>query len=71
MNGFNVFAQKKKLPGSMLWEKAIKIFTEIKVENFVASNGWLKCFRKRHNMSFKTISGEGAYMPVNEVNEWK
>lgn len=57
--------------GSMLWNKALKIFSEIKVENLVASNGWLECFRQWHNILFKTISDEGSDVPVNEVNDQK
>ena len=56
----------------MLQEKAFTIFTEIKVKIFVASNslgGWN--VRKRSIMSFKTILGEDADVPVNEVSEWK
>ena len=57
--------------GSMLWNKALKIFSEIKVENLVASNGWLECVRQWHNILFKTISDEGSDVPVNEVNDQK
>ena len=31
----------------------------------------LECFRKQHNILFKTISGEGADVPVHEVGDWK
>ena len=55
---FKCDPSKNLVSRSVLQEKALEIATEIKVENFIASNGWLECFRKCHNTSFKTISGE-------------
>lgn len=66
-------ARVKKLcvSGPMLQEKAREISNNLKVENFVASNGWLECFRKRHNVSFKTVCGEGGDVSLTEVADWK
>ena len=66
-------ARAKKLPvsGPMLQEKARQKAKELNVDNFVASNGWLECFRKRHNISFRTVCGEGGDVSAKDVDDWK
>ena len=38
--------------------KAIEFGKKINVENFKASDGWLHCWKKQFNVSFKTVSDE-------------
>ncbi|KAK7862917.1 hypothetical protein R5R35_003256 [Gryllus longicercus] len=38
--------------GPALQEKAREYAAELNVESFSASNGWLECFRRRHNIRF-------------------
>jgi hypothetical protein len=38
---------------------------------FKASNYWLERFRARHNIQFKVISGEGAAVNFETVEDWK
>ncbi|CAF4450927.1 unnamed protein product, partial [Rotaria magnacalcarata] len=39
-------------------------------ETFKASNGWLKKFRNRYAISFRTINGESALVDNSTVEEW-
>ena len=56
--------------GPFLQEKARKIAERLKVEYFKASNGWLEKFKLRHNINFKTISGESKSVDPEEVLDW-
>lgn len=48
---------------SILQEKAPKIITESNVENLMAANGWLECFKNQDSIALKTIS--------DESDDWK
>ena len=41
------------------------------VENFKASDGWLDCWKKRFNVSFKTVSGESNECTDEIVAPWE
>ena len=43
----------------ILKTKAIDFAEKMSIENFHASDGWLDHWKKRYNVSFKKISGEG------------
>ncbi|KAJ4428282.1 hypothetical protein ANN_24300 [Periplaneta americana] len=55
----------------MIQEKALEIAKELNVRNFVASNGWLECFRKRYNIAFRSVSGEGGDIATNVIEDGK
>lgn len=61
--------RSKDIPvsGPMLQIYAKKIADAIIVSEFVASNGWLESFRRRHNISFKVISGESNDFPQRKL----
>ena len=42
--------------------KVKQVAAILQLDKFKASNGWLESFRKRHNISFRTLSGEGALL---------
>ena len=42
----------------MILEKAVIFAKELNTENFQASDGWLRRWKERNNISFKTVSGE-------------
>lgn len=44
----------------MLKEKAVEIAQSIGTEDPLASNGWLECFKIRHNISFRKVCGESG-----------
>ena len=35
-----------------------------RISNFQASEGWLRCFKKRHNIKFKSLSDEAFDAPI-------
>ena len=37
---------------------------------FTASNGWLKKFKARHNISYRSICGESASVNPVTTNDW-
>ena len=63
----------KNIPvsGTLLQEKARKIASELKIESFVASNGWLDRFRKRNNITFNILCGESAGADLQVAEDWK
>jgi transposase-like protein len=65
-------ARAKNIPisGPILKEKALEIAKELDCATFKASNGWLQKFLIRHNITFKTVSGESANVNPEKVDEW-
>lgn len=63
-----VKARSQNIPisGPLVKVKAKEIATNLGYNNFGASDGWLQKWCKRHNISFKCISGEAA--AVNQVD---
>ena len=55
----------------LIQEKRKKVAEILELENFKASNGWLDSFRRRHNISFRTLSGESAHIDKRIVENWK
>ena len=51
--------------------KAIEFSEKMNVKNFKASDGWLDRWKKRFNVSFKTVSGESAACTDEMVAPWK
>ncbi|XP_066153520.1 tigger transposable element-derived protein 6-like [Euwallacea fornicatus] len=63
-------SQNIPISGSLIKAKAKEIACKLKYEQFSASNGWLEKWRKRHNISFKSISGESADVNPQDVSEF-
>lgn len=40
------------------------------ITDFKASDGWLAKLKRKHNLSFKILSGESADVDMEAVNEW-
>jgi hypothetical protein len=59
------------ITGPMIKEKATISADHIGMDGFKASNGWLECFQKRHNISWRAVSGESNNMPSEVVKNWK
>jgi hypothetical protein len=57
--------------GSMLLSKAKEITQRLHIENFQASNGWLESFRARHEINFRSLSGESAGADLEAAEDWK
>lgn len=62
-------ARSKAIPmsGPLLKSKAKEIAESLGYHSFRASDGWLHKFRNRHNITFKTISGEAASVNPEDV----
>ena len=54
----------------MVQEKALEFATLLSVKDFTASNGWLDRFKKRKNLDFKNVVGEGGDIGVKVVQNW-
>ena len=63
-------SQNVPLSASMIQEKAFMFAKELNTENFQASDGWLRRWKERSNISFKTVSGELKSVTPEMVNEW-
>ena len=59
------------ISGPLIQEQALKFAKDLGVDQFKASNGWLQSFSKRHNIVFRTMSGESGDVNVTIVSEWK
>lgn len=61
--------RNKNIPisGPMLQEKAKKIALELSVPEFQASDGWLDKWKKRHQITFRVVSGEAASVDLTGV----
>ena len=51
--------------------KATEFAEKMNVENFKASDGWLDRWKKRFNVSFKTVSGESNACAYEMVAPWE
>jgi hypothetical protein len=57
--------------GVLLKEKAIRVATRLRIENFKGSNGWLGRFKKCHGLEYKSVSGESASVDEGTADYWK
>ncbi|XP_064475501.1 tigger transposable element-derived protein 6-like [Ornithodoros turicata] len=56
--------------GKVLREKADEIALSLGVENFLVSTGWLRRFKARHRLVYKSVCGEGKKVDEDVVSEW-
>jgi hypothetical protein len=59
------------ISGTLLRERALLIATRLGIEDFKASNGWINCFKQRHSVVYKTVSGECKSVDSSTVDEWR
>jgi hypothetical protein len=52
-------------------ERALKFASDLNVESFKASNGWLESLNKRYNIVFGTMRGERGDVNDTVVDDWK
>ncbi len=55
---------------AILVSKAKEIANKLGKEDFGASGGFLECFKRRHSISSKLISGESGSVDTGIVNDW-
>ena len=66
-------ARAKSFPisGPILQAEALKFAAALKLENFKASNGWLRSFKIKHDITFQTSCGESKSVDENSTSLWK
>ena len=63
-------SQNVPLSGAIIQEKTSQYAKELSIEHFKASGGWLRRWKERNNVTFKTISGESNSVTPQLVNPW-
>ena len=66
-------ARVQNLPfgGNLIKEKALKLAEFMHIPDFIASDGWLDNFKKRHGITFKTVQGEAGAVDLQSLLEWQ
>ena len=66
-------ARGQNLPvrGNLIKEKTLKLTELMHIQDFIANNGWLDNFKKRHGIAFKTVQGEAGAVNLQSLLEWK
>ena len=54
----------------MIHEKALTFAKELNVENFQALDDWLRRWKERNHITFKTVSGESKFVTPEMVDRW-
>lgn len=57
--------------GDLIKEKAMKLAELMHIPDFMASDGWLENFKKRHGIAFKTVHGEAGAVDSQSLLEWQ
>ncbi|XP_022086316.1 tigger transposable element-derived protein 4-like [Acanthaster planci] len=65
-------ARTQNIPvsGPILQEKAWSLAKLLGHADFASSDGWLSCFKARHNIVFRAIAGEGAAGTSEMTKDW-
>ncbi len=72
LKAFITDCNSKGLPvqQALVQEKALELAKKMNIENFKASNGFFKKFKKRINVYLKTLHGGSTSVPEEVVKEW-
>ena len=52
-------------------ERAPYAAAHLDINGFWVSHSWIDCFKKRHNLTYKTVSGESASINPATAMDWK
>ena len=65
-------AQSVPISGEVLKAKAEELALELdSTESWNCSDGWLSCWKNRHNITYKTVSGKNAAVDQEICDDWK
>ena len=67
----NICSQNVPLSGVIIQEEASSYAKELNIENFIASDSWLRRWKEWRNITFKKISGESNSVTPEMVNACK
>ncbi|XP_037557867.1 tigger transposable element-derived protein 4-like [Dermacentor silvarum] len=59
------------LSGDIVAAKALSLAAMLGIENFASSDGWLTRFKQRHDLVFKSVSGERASVDQETCATWR
>jgi hypothetical protein len=54
-----------------LKEEAVHVAACVDINGFWASDGWIDCSKKIHNLVYKNMSGENAIVNPETLMDWK
>lgn len=68
-----LFKRSQKFPISEMNLKTMakNLANKFKIENFSASNGWLDSFKRRYNLSAKSLSGESDFVRQEVIEQFQ
>jgi hypothetical protein len=58
------------IDGTHFKEKCLHISAHLEIANFLASNGWISRFKKRHNIAYRNLLGESMSVDSETVEDW-
>ncbi|KAF2343691.1 HTH CenpB-type DNA-binding domain [Trinorchestia longiramus] len=61
--------QNLSVSGDLIKEKMMKLAELMHIPDFMASDGWLDNFKKRHNITFKAVQGEARAVDSQSLLE--
>ena len=66
-------ARGQNLPvsGNLIKKKDLKLAELMHIPEFIASDGWMDNFKKRHGITFKTVQGEAGAVNLQSLLDWK
>ena len=66
----NLRSQNVPLSGAIIQGKARQYAKELSIENLISSDGWLRRWKERNNVTFKTTSGESNSVTPEMAKAW-
>jgi hypothetical protein len=64
---FEAHTANASIDGPQLKEKALFVAARLGINSFRASYGWIICYKKIHNLVYKTILGDSAIVNPETV----
>ena len=59
------------MTGPAIQKQALRYAQKLDLVDFRASDGWLRCFKNRNGVFFRSINGEAKDVNVDTVENWK
>ncbi|KAH7957166.1 hypothetical protein HPB52_015730 [Rhipicephalus sanguineus] len=71
MTAKSTVASKVPVSGGLLKQKAETMALQMNIEGFKVSDGWLRNFKKRSDLSFKKLCGESAAVDLSAIANYR